>query len=194
MLADGSVVTATEDDRPELLWALRGGGGNFGIFTRFTFRVHPVGPMVAGIVMHPAARAAEVLALAESMRRDAPDELSFTTALVTAPPAPWVPTDLQLQPVVAIAACYVGPTDDGARALAPLRAFGPPVADTVGSSRYTDIQRWFDDGVPHGLHYHVRSEWLRPIDAGAIDALVEAGASRTSPLSQVLVRPMGGAT
>ncbi|HEX7096917.1 MAG TPA: FAD-binding oxidoreductase, partial [Acidimicrobiales bacterium] len=193
VLADGSIVTASETERPDLLWALRGGGGNFGVVTRFTFRLRHVGPMAAGLVLHPMDRAADVLELAEAVRRDAPDEVAFVAALVTAPPAPWVPEQFRLQPAAAIAACYVGPIDDGHAALAPIRGFGEPVVDTFGVHRYTDIQRWFDEGVPHGRHYYLRSEWLNALGADAIGALVEAGAGRTSPLSQVLVRSMGGA-
>jgi len=194
VLADGSVVTASESSHPELFWALRGGGGNFGVVTRFTFRVHPVGPMFAGFVMYPAAAAPEVLGFYEDLTRTAPEELSVCAALVSAPPAPFVPDGLRFQPVVALAACYVGDPREGEDALERLRRFGRPAVDTFRVQNYVDVQKWFDDSVPHGLHYHCRSEWLQPLDARALQALAAAGASRTSPLSQVLVRHMGGAT
>jgi FAD/FMN-containing dehydrogenase len=194
VLADGSVVIANEQQHAELFWGLRGGGGNFGIVTRFTFRLHPVPPMMAGFVMHPAAAAADVLGLYEQLSRSAPDELSLVAALVTAPPAPFVPDALRLQPVVALAACWVGDAREGAEAVQPIRRFGRAAIDTFGVQPYTQVQQWFDDSVPHGLHYHCRSEWLKPLDAPAIAALARAGRERTSPLSQVLLRHMRGAT
>jgi len=194
VLADGSITVANEEQNTELFWALRGGGGNFGVVTKFTFRLHPVAPMYAGFVMYPAVQAREVLAHFEQLTRGATDELSLMTALVSAPPAPFVPPSLHFQPVVAIAACYAGPVDEGQRVLQAVRGFGKPAVDTFGVHPYTAIQQWFDAGVPHGLHYYCRSEWLDPLETGALDALANAGASRTSPLSQVLVRHMGGAT
>ena len=175
-------------------WGLRGGGGNFGVVTKFTFRLHPVPALMAGFVMYPIAAARDVLAHYEERTRLAPDELSLVAALVAAPPAPFVPKELQFQPVVAVAACYVGDARDGAEAVQPVRGFGRPAVDTFAVQPYTQVQQWFDGGVPHGLHYHCRSEWLKPLDGAAIDALVKAGGGRSSPLSQVLLRHMGGAT
>lgn len=194
VLADGSVVTANEQQYPDLFWALRGGGGNFGIVTRFSFRLHPVAPMMAGFCMWPAEQAPQVLAQFNALTRAAPQELSLVAALASAPPAPFVPPELQFKPMVGIAACYVGPVEAGARAVQAIRDFGAPPIDTFGVQNYVVIQRWFDGGVPHGLHYHCRSEWLNPLDAKAIDALVQAGRTMTSPISQILVRQMGGAT
>jgi FAD/FMN-containing dehydrogenase len=194
VLADGRIVTASEHQDAELFWALRGGGGNFGIVTKFKFRLHAVAPMVAGFVMYPAAQAPQVLRHYHALTRDAPDALSLVAAQLCAPPAPLVPQWLQFKPVVAIAACHVGPIQEGARAVRSLRAFGEPAVDTFAVQNYVDIQRWFDDGVPHGLHYHCRSEWLKPLDGTSIEALVEAARCATSPMSQVLVRHMRGAT
>ncbi|HZH44003.1 MAG TPA: FAD-binding oxidoreductase [Lysobacter sp.] len=193
VLADGSQVTASERSHPDLFWALRGGGGNFGIVTRFGFRLHEVPPLVAGFVMYPAAQAAEVLAHYVALSEQAPDALSLAAALLHAPPAPFVPPELRLQPVIAIAACYVGPEREGWAAVAPVRTFGTPAVDTFALQRYVDMQQWFDDGVPHGLHYHCRSEWLRPLDGALIAQLADVARAATSPLSQVLVRRLGGA-
>ena len=194
VLADGSVVVVNEREHAELFWALHGGGGNFGIVTKFEFRLHEVAPMMAGFVMYPASQAPQVLRHYDTMTREAPDALSLVAAQLCAPPAPFVPQALQLQPVVAIAACHVGPLEEGARAVSAVRAFGRPAVDTFAVQNYVDIQRWFDDSVPHGLHYHCRSEWLKPLDGAAIDALIDAARRATSPMSQVLVRHMGGAT
>ncbi|HSV47709.1 MAG TPA: FAD-binding oxidoreductase [Ramlibacter sp.] len=194
VLADGRIVIADAHENADLFWALRGGGGNFGIVTRFTFRLHPVAPMMAGLCMWPAERAPQVLAHFDALARSAPQELSLVAALASAPPAPFVPPQLQFKPVVGIAACYVGQVEDGARAVQAIRDFGAPPIDTFSVQNYVDIQQWFDAGVPHGLHYHCRSEWLNPLDGDAIAALVQAGRNMTSPMSQILVRQMGGAT
>ena len=193
VLADGRIVVANERQHADLFWALRGGGGNFGVVTKFTFRLHPVPAMYAGFVMYPAAQAPAVLAHYERLTREAPDELSLVAALVNAPPAPFVPAELQLQPVVALAAVWVGSAEQGERALQAVRRFGDPAVDTFGVQPYTGIQQWFDAGVPHGLHYYCRSEWLQPLEAADLQALAEAAARRTSPMSQVLVRHMAGA-
>ena len=194
VLADGSVVIADDQQHPELMWALRGGGGNFGVVTRFTYRLHEVAPMVAGFVAYPQAQAEQVLQHYDRLCRAAPEALSLATAMVVAPPAPFVPPALHFQPVVTIAACHVGPVQEGHEVVQAIRRFGRPAVDTFAVQNYTDIQRWFDDGVPHGLHYHCRSEWLRPLDGAAIDALVASARAMSSPLSQVLLRHMGGAT
>jgi FAD/FMN-containing dehydrogenase len=194
VLADGSVVTASEHENAELFWGLRGGGGNFGVVTRFTFRVHPVAPLVAGMVMYPAGEAVPVLRHFQAMCREAPDELSLVAALLTAPPAPFVPPSFQLQPAVAVAACYVGDVEEGAKAVAGLRSFGRPLVDTFGTYPYAAMQQWFDGSAPHGLHYHCRSEWLKPLDEEAMTTLAGIAAARTSPMSHVLIRQMGGAT
>lgn len=194
VLADGSIVVANEREHTDLFWGLRGGGGNFGAVTKFTFSLHPVPPLMAGFVMYPAAAAGDVLGHYEQLTRQAPDQLSLGAALITAPPAPFVPEALRLQPIVAIAGCWVGDAREGADAVQAIRAFGRPAIDTFAVQPYTQVQQWFDDSVPHGLHYHCRSEWLKPLDAGMIEALAQAGANRSSPLSQVLVRHMGGAT
>jgi FAD/FMN-containing dehydrogenase len=189
VLADGSIVEAGD----ELLWGLRGGGGNFGIVTRFTFRLNPIPvPMFAGMVLHPISRAREGLHVLLELAATAPDALGLNAAMVTAPPAPFVPPELHGQLVVALAAAYVGPLDEAADLVAPLREFAPPAADLFGPMPYTAVQSMVDDGAPHGLASHTRSEWLRPLDDAGIDTLVSAAEAMTSPLSQALLRIMGG--
>jgi FAD/FMN-containing dehydrogenase len=191
---DGSVIEVDADSDPELLWGLRGGGGNFGIVTEFRFRVHPVPPLYAGMLMWHADRTQQVLEAYLALAETAPRDLSVVAALLVAPPAPFVPADLQFQPAVAVAAVWTGDaTDpDAAGSLAPLRALGPAV-DAFDRQPYPVIQQWFDEGVPHGRRYHVRSEWLGELDAPAVEQLVASGAEMTSPFNQVLVRRLGGA-
>lgn len=192
VLADGTVVEADDETTPELMWGLRGGGGNFGICTELRFRLHPLPPVHAGMLMWPADRTVDVLNAVYAAAADAHRDLSLTTAQIVAPPAPFVPPELQLQPTVAVAAMWTGDPADGPAAVAPLRVHGP-VVDAFEVQPYTAVQQWFDDGVPHGRRYHVRSEWLGDLDAAAVDALAAVAADSSSPFNQVLVRRMGGA-
>lgn len=192
VMADGSIVEVDETSDPELLWGLRGGGGNFGIVTEFRFRVHPVPPLYAGMFFWPAAETEAVMARFQAESATASRDLSLVVAQVLAPPAPFVPDELHFQPVVAVAAVWTGDPADGPAAVRAFRSTGP-VVDAFEVQPYTAIQRWFDDGVPHGRRYHVRSEWLGELDAAAITELAAAGAERSSPFDQVLVRRLGGA-
>jgi FAD/FMN-containing dehydrogenase len=178
----------------DLLWGLRGGGGNFGVVTRFSYQVHAIPvPMFAGLVLHPISRAREGLATMRDIAAVAPDGLGLNAAMISAPPAPFVPPDLHGQSVIGLAAAHVGPHDEAAELLRPLRQFAPPAADLFGAMPYTVLQSLFDGGVPHGMATYARSEWLRPLDDGGIDTLVSAAEAMTSPLSQTLLRFMGGA-
>ena len=192
VLADGAVVEVDDDRDPELLWGLRGGGGNFGIATELRFRVHPRPPVHAGLLGWPADRGREVLERFVAVAAEAPRDLSLVVVQAAAPPAPFVPEHLQLQPMVGIAAVWTGELADGPSAVEPLRLAGAAF-DTFGTHAYADVQRWFDDGVPHHRRYHVRSEWLDELDGAAVGALLEGGATMSSPLDQVLLRRMGGA-
>jgi FAD/FMN-containing dehydrogenase len=193
--ADGSVLQVDDRDRPELMWGLRGGGGNFGVVTRFTFRLNPVPvPMYAGMVLHPLERGREALHTFLDLAAVAPDALGMNAALVIAPPAPFVPGELHGKRVVALAAGYVGSLHDGAEQVRPLREFAAPALDTFGPMPYTALQSMVDMAVPFGAPSYARSEWLRPVDDTGIAVLLQAAADMTSPLSQVLLRIMGGAT
>ena len=192
--ADGSIVTVSRERNPELLWGLRGGGGNFGAVTRFEFRLHPVPvPMFAGFVMHPLQRATESLAAFMTLAADSPDGLGLNAALVVAPPAPFVPEPVRGRPVAILAAGWIGDDAEGARLLRPLRKAGEPVLDTFGRMPYTALQSMVDDAVPAGVASYARSEWLRPLDSAGTETLLAAASEPTSPMSQVLVRIMGGA-
>jgi FAD/FMN-containing dehydrogenase len=192
--ADGEVVRASADEHPDLFWALRGGGGNFGIVTRFTYRLHPVGPMLyGGAVVHPGERAGEVLRFVRELSEQVPDEVSLMVALVLAPPTPEFPESLQGRPVAVIGACYVGDLEAGEKALRPVREFGSPAVDLLGPIPYVALQQLVDAATPRGLQYYVKSEWLGGLPDGVIDALAEHHLMRTSPMHQILVHQMGGA-
>jgi FAD/FMN-containing dehydrogenase len=127
--ADGEFLRTSAGEHADLFWGLRGGGGNFGVVTSFEYRLHPVGPIVlAGVILHPAARARDVLGFYRDYIASAPDELTTIVVLRMAPPAPFLPPGVHGQPVVVIGACYAGPVEEGERAVAR-RRFGEPLVD-----------------------------------------------------------------
>ena len=192
--ADGTVLDVDEQRQPELLWGLRGGGGNFGVITRFTFRLNPVPvPMYAGMVLHPLKDAPAALRVFLGVAERAPHALGLNAAFIIAPPAPFGPPALHGRPVVALAAGYAGQLDQGPEAVRSLRDFGAPAADLFGPVPYTALQSMADQSVPAGQATYARSEWLGPLDDAGVDALVSAAGQITSPMSQILLRIMGGA-
>jgi FAD/FMN-containing dehydrogenase len=182
--AGGDVVRASEDEAPDLLWGLRGGGGNLGVVTRFELRVHPLEPIVAGMVLHPIERGADVLRFYRDYTAAAPDGLTAYAAVLTSPDG---------HPMVAIAACWFGDAAEGDRALAPLHRVGPPVVDTIGPASHAAAISMLDEPSAPGLARTYRSGALRELSDDAIDALVEHGRRMTSPLSAVLIEHMHGA-
>jgi FAD/FMN-containing dehydrogenase len=192
VLADGSTVRASAEQEADLFWAVRGGGGNFGVVTGFEFRVHPVTTVLGGMVMFPAARAPEVMRFWREYVRDLPDELTTLLAFNTAPPLPFVPAEHQLQPVVAVVGCYAGDLAEGERVLGPLRELEGAV-DLFGPMPYAALQSMLDAGAPSGLQNYFTSGYLSELEDGAIEAIVAAARARRSPLSQVHFHQMGGA-
>jgi FAD/FMN-containing dehydrogenase len=187
---DGSVVTADE----ELLYGLRGGGGNFGVVTSFEYRLHAVGPTVlAGPLYYALEDGPEVLRLFRDFIADAPEELTTIVNLRPAPPLPVLPPELHGRLVVAIGTCWAGDPEAGERALAPLRAHGRPLIDLIAPRPYLQLQTMFDPVVPHGWHYYWKSWELPPLTDAAIDTLVERAAAITSPRSYIIVFQLGGA-
>jgi len=182
--ADGRLIRANAEENQDLFWALRGGGGNFGVVTSFTYQLHPVGPLLAGILAHPVAEAKKVLLFYKEWERQMPDELRCYPALMTDPEA---------GPVVAVIVCYNGPMEKGEQVLAPLRTFGPPVMDGIGPMPYTAVQATFDEGFAPGLNWYVRGPMIREISDGLIDIFVDQFARVTSPHSALLLQQLGGA-
>jgi FAD/FMN-containing dehydrogenase len=192
--ADGEIVTASEDENPDLFWAIRGGGGNFGIVTSFEYRLHAVGPIVfAGQVFHPLEDAPEVLRYYRDFIAEAPDELTTIFELSVAPPLPFLPEETHGKPIVWVGACHAGSPDEGAELLRPLKQFGRPIADLLEPKPYTALQSMFDPFVPHGWHRYWKSVELPPLTDEAIDTLVEHSAEPTSPRSYTIVFQLGGA-
>ena len=192
--ADGDVLRASADENADLFWGLRGGGGNFGIVTSFEYRLHPVGPTVlAGVMLHPAAKAREVLRFYREFIESAPDELTTILVLRTAPPAPFFPSSVHGQPVVVIGACWAGPVEEGGRALAPLRRFGEPLVDLIRPTPYVSHQSLFDPTAPHGLGYYWKSEYVPSLGDALIETLAERAWGAPTPESYTIIFQLGGA-
>jgi FAD/FMN-containing dehydrogenase len=186
-------VRASAHEHPDLFWALRGGGGNFGIVTEFELALHPVGPIVTGgVLVFEHARGGEVLAAYRDLMLAAPDEFAGAAALQLAPPAPFVPGHLVGEPVVSIVVAAFGDPADAERRLAPLRALRP-AADAVGPMPYGALQSMLDEGNPHGMQNHWKAGFLDELPDGAIAGALEAAAGIPSPLTVALLEPLGGA-
>ncbi len=186
--ADGKIVEA---DR-ELLWGLRGGGGNFGVVTRFTLDLHPVSTVLGGLIAFPFERAEEVLHAFRDWAATAPDEATMLASVMTAPPEPFVPDEVVGRRVVALLGCWCGDLDAGEQALAPLRALDPAV-DRFAPLPYPALQRMLDGAAPHGLRNYYRGAYLAELTDEVIAAALDHGATLPSPMSQIHFHQMGGA-
>ena len=194
--ADGRLLTAGPDSHPDLFWALRGGGGNFGIVTSFGYRLHPVGPVVfGGAVFYPVEKAPEVLRFYNRWAATLPDELTTMAAFITAPPLPFIPPTLHGTPMLAVAMCHAGPLEEGERVSRPLVAFGPPAAAHVGPVPYTILQGMFDATAPHGIHSYWKTHYMADLSDAAIDTLAAetAGMRGLFPLTTLHIHHLEGA-
>ncbi|HEY8596903.1 MAG TPA: FAD-binding oxidoreductase [Thermomicrobiales bacterium] len=188
--AAGEIVTASADEHPDLFWAIRGGGGNFGIVTEFTFRLAPVGQILGGDLILPASR--EVIRGYLDYVASAPDELTTIANLLHAPPAPYVPQDRVGELALSILVCWTGNPAEGERALAPLRALATPIADVVGPMPYPEIYRFTaHQAAPHAAS--IRMMFADALSDDALDAALDAMAHASSPYSLIQFRGLGGA-
>jgi len=192
VLADGRTVHAGPEDDPDLLWALRGGGGNFGVVARFQYSVHPVGAVFAGMLLFPFDRCRDVLTAFRDWVPGLPDEFSLVAAVLTAPPEPFVPPELVGRKAVAIIGCWCGDLDEGAQVLAPMYDLGPLV-DLFGPMPYPVLQSMLDSAAPPGLRDYFRGGFLDALDDDVIDIAIEHGARMPSPMSAIHFHNMGGA-
>jgi FAD/FMN-containing dehydrogenase len=192
--AEGEIVRASTNEHPDLFWALRGGGGNFGVVSSFRFALHPVGPIVmAGPVFWASEDTTDVLRFYREFLTDAPDELGNVVRLGTIPPLPMVDSDLHFRPAIAVGSCYAGSVEDGERAVRALRQFGTPLVDLLGPPRYVDHQSGLDDTVPHGWRYYWKATNLAGLSDEVIDIIAEHAYDATSPRSYAAMFHMGGA-
>ena len=192
--ASGEVVTASPDQNQDLFWAIRGGGGNFGVVTEFEFELHPVGPLITGgMLLWPRSQAAEVIRFYRDFIAAAPNAVGGGVALLTAPPEPFVPEELRGAPAVGVVYCYVGSIEDGAQAAQPLREFGSPVVDLIQPMPYVALQSMLDAGNPRGVREYFKVDWLGSLPDEAIDTVVAQGERLPAPFGQLILAPMGGA-
>ncbi|MFL5964571.1 MAG: FAD-binding oxidoreductase [Gaiellaceae bacterium] len=194
VLADGRKVTASADENPDLFWGLRGGGGNFGAVICFELALHEVGPFVTGgALFYAVERARDVLRAYRELMSVAPDELAALFNILVAPAAPFIPRGLQGRTVAAIAVCHAGSPEQARRDLAALDAVGPPLLDRTGRMPYGVQQSLFDAAGSFGNSVYGRSGYLIDLDDDIVDIVVENAARITSPLSIVMISPLGGA-
>jgi FAD/FMN-containing dehydrogenase len=192
--ADGRIIRASADAHPDLFWALRGGGGNFGVVTSFQFALHPVGPtVIAGPVFWAAEHATEVLRFYRDFVAHAPDELGTVIRLGTVPPLPVISEDLHWRPAIAVACCYAGPVADGEHAVRAIRRFGTPLVDLVGPTPYVAHQSGLDDTVPHGWHYYWKATNLARLSDEIIAVVADHAFAARSPRTYAAMFHMGGA-
>jgi FAD/FMN-containing dehydrogenase len=192
--ARGELVSASADENPDLFWALRGGGGNFGVVTAFEFALHPVGPILTGgMLLWPRAQAGEVIRFYRDFIAQAPNQVGGGVALLTAPPEPFVPADLQGQPAVGVVYCYVGSLAEGEKAAQPLREFASPAVDLVQPMPYVALQSMLDAGMPTGVREYFKVDWLASLSDEAVDAVVAHAEELPAPFGQLILAPLGGA-
>jgi len=192
--AAGKAVTASATEHPDLFWAIRGGGGNFGVVTSFDFRLHPVGPEVlSGLVIHPLDAARDVLRFYREFIRTAPDEFACWVVMRQAPPLPFLAPEWHGKEVLVLAMCYAGAVADGAAVAQPLRAFGHPVADVVAPHPFTAWQAILDPLLAPGARNYWKSHDFVGLDDGLIDVLVDHAREIPDPQTEIALAQLGGA-
>ncbi len=174
--ADGDLISVNDDDRPDLMWALRGGGGNFGAVTSFELDLHPIDVTLSGAIVWPRSMAAEVIREFRDLALDAPDELGLVLACVT---------DRAGAPAVTVTVCWTGDIGEGERVLAPLRSLGPPVADTVDRMRYDEVQKMLDHTDMWGSRNYWKSGFIPELTDEAIDTIIQSTELMPSPLAAI---------
>jgi FAD/FMN-containing dehydrogenase len=193
VLADGRLVHASETEHEDLFWALRGGGGNFGVVTSFTFQARPVASVVAGPMLWPLEQAAEVLAYYAEFLPAAPEELNGFFAFLTVPPGPPFPEELHLQKMCGVVWCYAGSVEDADAALGPVRAAFPPALDGVAEMPLPVLQSAFDALYPPGDQWYWRADFVEEIPAAAIEAHVAHARELPTWKSTMHLYPIDGA-
>jgi FAD/FMN-containing dehydrogenase len=185
--ASGDVLKASAEEHPDLFWACRGGGGNFGVATWFEYDAHPVGPtVIGGLAAYPFAAARDVLRFFRDFSTSLPDELSVLGALIHAP-------DGSGTKLAAVAVCHAGSLEAGRQAVAALKRFGSPVMDQIGPMPYSAVNTMFDAGFPKGALNYWKSNFLAALPDEAIDAMIERFAACPSPMSGLLLEHFHGA-
>ncbi len=191
--ADGEIVAASETANSDLFWAIRGGGGNFGVVSSFEFRLAPVKDVLAGLIFHPLEDLPKLAAFVRDFNGNAPDEVCVWMTMRKAPASPALPTELHGRPVATIAVCYAGTGESGERLLKPLRQFGRPLIDLVKLRPYPDWQKALDPAWGNGFRNQWVGHYLPELTDGAAETLLDHVAKVTSPFSDVKLAHLGGA-
>ncbi|PSL18163.1 FAD-binding oxidoreductase [Shimia abyssi] len=191
--ADGSIVTASATSHPDLFWAIRGGGGNFGVITSFEFQLHSLGPEVlSGLIVHPIEEASGLLAEVTKIADSAPDELTVWSVMRKAPPLPFLAEDWHGREVLILAACYAGPMDEGEAAMAGLRGLGNPIVDVISPHPFVGWQAAFDPLLAAGARNYWKSHDFAALSSDAIATLLEGIATLPDPACEVFIAHVGG--
>ena len=181
--ADGRVLHVSDEENDDLFWAVRGGGGNFGVVTSFEYRLHEVGPVLGGLVLYPLEQAAEALRFYGEFAQSCPNEVSTAAALLTGPSG---------ELMAAVGVCWCGAPRAGERALEPLRAFGSPAVDLIREMPYVEMQSLLDEGWPPGRRHYWKSSFLRDLSDEVIDVMVDVAVEKPSPWSMVVLQQLHG--
>jgi FAD/FMN-containing dehydrogenase len=193
--ATGEVVRASATEHPDLFWALRSGGGNFGVVTRFEFRLHPVGPdVLSGLILYPISEAKSVLQQYRKFIAEAPEELSVWTVLRQAPPLPFLPESMLGKAIIALALIYAGDPKQGESLIEPLRKFGTPVGEHVGVQPYVAWQQTFDPLLTVGARNYWKSHNLSTLKDGLFDVIIEYIEKLPSPQCEIFFGALGRTT
>lgn len=192
--AEGRMVQASESENSDLFWALRGGGGNFGVATGFEYKLYPIGPdILAGAIAWRAEHTEKVLDLYRNLTAEAPHELVCVAVQRIAPPAPWLSENVHGEPIIAIFVCYTGKMEDGEKLIAPLRDIGSPIGDIIQRRPYVSQQSLLDATQPKGRRYYWKSEYLPSLEQKMLEKTIKHAKSIVSPFSAILLFPLGGA-
>jgi FAD/FMN-containing dehydrogenase len=194
VLAKGALVHASSQENEDLFWAIRGGGGNFGVVTSFEFRLHPVGPeVIAGLIVHPFSSARQLLRGYRQAVKSAPEDLTCWVVLRKAPPLPFLPKEVHGKEVLVLALCYVGDPAKAGSVLAPLRALGEPIADAVGPAPFVNWQQAFDPLLTPGRRNYWKSHDFLDLGDAAIDVLIDCVGKLPTPECELFIGHLGGA-
>lgn len=191
--AEGKLVTASEKENADLFWALRGGGGNFGVVTSFEYRLHPVGPEVlSGLIVHPFDQAQKLLEGYARVVAEAPDELTCWVVLRQAPPLPFLPPEVVGKEILVFALCWCGDMESGRKAIAPIQSLGTPIADVVGPNPFAGWQAAFDPLLTPGARNYWKSQNFATLPNGLLRSLLDAASRLPTPECEVFIAHLGG--
>ena len=193
VLADGSFVTASADENEDLYWAIRGGGGNFGVATSFLFRSHPISTVYAGPMLWDLEQATEVMQWYREFSPSAPDDVNGFFAFLTVPPGPPFPEHLHNRKMCGVVWCFTGPLDQAEEVFKPIRSFGPPALDLVGPMPLPMLQSMFDGLYPPGHQWYWRADFVNELSDEAIALHVKCGSEMPTMQSSMHMYPINGA-